>query len=492
MNVIEYVCEYPGCKEEVAKEVGYDDSMLVCAGHYNEEKTFKAPLELKSEKIEEVLGDLQKLKYALNTVKSLVLLASEELVEKLLDSASKLLKEFSEQQDRINRIMNQVILKKRIFSKVLDNIKENLSIPQISKQEISCNLLSFVYKEFILDKHSGLASLKSRMPYEPEKIIDVRLLSSQTPVSVKLEILSTTNLFIAQQPLTVSESLKALKVQSAILDSPTILQLCLNKGILLTSHNKNSISIWQFENCLNPLKTIELSSDTSQKVINIQQTSKNQALITTNTSFHLMDLQKIEINKNFFHNKGLVQVIKTISNEKVVIGTFSGTLDIFNHNIFQFECSKTLFNADGIGPFRALDCSDKIVVAGGRDGYLKVWYFSEGFFCNLGAHAGEITAIAISKNNHFIITAGDDKYIMLWARQIYSFNMVWKKKHPNLTLYLQISNDTSLLLISTKKALFLSNLSKLVPIQLKPSQLFLLYNHFPDVQASLNPTYNAT
>ena len=383
--------------------------------------------------------------------------------------------------------MHQVLIKKEMFPKVLEKINQSLLIPKISKNEVFCYILSSINKELSLDLQSDLSSSMNLLHYKPPKITDVRLMSSQTPVSLKLDILSKTSLFISQQPLVMIESAKALKDPSPILNSPTILQICSNKGLFLTSHNCNSICIWKFKNTLSPFKKIELSSVASEKVINIQQTSHNTALITLNSSFHLIDLQRLEIIKNYVHNKGLVQVIKTISNEKVVIGTFVGTLNIFNHNTFEFESSQNLFNADGNGPFRALGCCDKIVVAGGRDGILKIWDIVEGILYSLGAHAGEITAITVSNNHHFMISAGDDKYIILWAMSIDTFTMVWRKKHPSLTLSLQISSDTLLMLISTNKGFFLSNLSKFSPIQIKPTQHYLLYNTFySNFQSSSN------
>lgn len=493
MNVIENICEYPECANKAACEVSLCNSMLICQDHYCfSQITFK-PSKLSQDRTESILKDLQKLKTIVKTMKTQIASASEKLVEKILQTTFAKLQELTEEEKKINKIIFLVLDEGCVLPKVLKNIEENLQVQPLSEQNAIDSLL-LVLQEYFTDNsankmktgfHSHRFSHNFESSLSSGEIYDSRLLSRDTPIDIKLNLLSWSQVYINQQSLLASQTKKPLASYVTLLDSPTILQICPKSKLIFTSKNNNTLTIWEFNNLLTPWKTLTLHQDMSGKIIDILIVKANHAVVTTQSSFYLIDFKEAYIKRVYAHNDNFVQIFKIISNKRIVFGSCSGYLSIFHFDEFSIGPTKLVHKADGVGPFRALEACGNVVVAGGKDGYLKVWLIKKDLFRNLGAHAGEISAIGISDNHHFIATAGDDKYIILWSVSTDDYFVYWKMKHSSIIINLKFSLDTTLILLSTSKNISISNISKFKPETIKSSQLNIISKFFPSIYTSL-------
>lgn len=493
MNIIENICEYPECNKKAVGQVRMGNDVLICKDHCCSSQIAMSPSKLSQEGIGSVLSDLLKLKTNLNAMKAQISAASEKLVEKIVQVTLVKLQKLTEQEKKINKIISSVVGEGWVLNKVLKNIEENLHVEPLSEQNAIDSLLFILNDHFSENKgnkqQSSLRSFRQSIEFEsarPSDIFDSRLLSRDTPITVKLDLLSWNQAYINQQTLIASQPNKTLKAHITILNSPTILQICPKSQLILTSNNSDTLSIWQFSNFLTPWKTLAFTEDKSKKIIDILLTKPDLAVITTQSSFYLINFKKLEVLKCYAHNDNYVQIFKVVSNKEIVFGTCSGNLSIFNVGEFCVGLSKNVHNPDGAGPFRALESCGKVVVAGGKDGFLKVLFVKGSLFRNLGAHAGEISAVTISRNYHFIASAGDDKYIILWNITTDNYSMFWKMKHSSIIINIQFSLDTTLILISTFKQISISDLSKFKPQAIKSSQLNIFSKFFPSISTCLN------
>ena len=138
----------------------------------------------------------------------------------------------------------------------------------------------------------------------------------------------------------------------------------------------------------------------------------------------------------------------------IVLTNFDGEILFFNMIIFEEEGNRqSIHESKGDGPLNCIVASKDYIVAGGNDNNIKFFDCARSNLKNQNAHINGFSTISISSNQHFIASAGNDKYVIIWIKDKGSLAPVFKMKFtasPALLMEFSYCSDSLLLKLKNK------------------------------------------
>jgi WD40 repeat protein len=281
-------------------------------------------------------------------------------------------------------------------------------------------------------------------------LLDYRFFSTLTSVEQKVKLLM--NL-----PLPNKKPLQKPNIFTVL---PTIeaLQIIQSKNQIITLHKDHYLCSWSLKTLTFKSGDLKLFNNTENyKIISIFSLNDENLLLIFNQAIIRVNLKSFKIRGTNFNISSPIQHSLLQSNRFLIITNFLGKLQVFDLETFDFKP----FNRENKwidihashlqGPITCIVGVEDWVVAGGRDGNIKIWRVGEEKVKNFSAHPVEVRAVSLSMNKYFIASAGEDKKITLWTQTSDSFKCVWSKKFTDRTvLNLTFNFDSSKLLMKTQ------------------------------------------
>ncbi len=230
--------------------------------------------------------------------------------------------------------------------------------------------------------------------------------------------------------------------------------------------NKYSSTIWLNEasNAINTLKA-NIQDIEKNPIPNLKNTKyfNKHSILSMGTDY---DNRIIVLGTNskikVYKNRTLINDINTHNNKTVCVDTKAGyivsagedaVINVYKINstapIKQYNMHKSGISKLKIIPNTNLVISGNIKASKKNDN-LKVWNLQNAkTIKNLHYHYGGITALAVSNNGKYAVSAGDDNSIVLW--DLKSFSKVWSRSnvHSNSITDLSISDNNNYILSSS-------------------------------------------
>ena len=184
-----------------------------------------------------------------------------------------------------------------------------------------------------------------------------------------------------------------------------------NMNRFVSSSQDNTIKIWSIQTgeCL---QTLDQQDVVTSLLINTDKTlisgSRNGLIkiLDTNNNYKLL---------NTLNNESSVCSLCLIPDNKLACGSINGLITIWDLNNYSKMISFQAFDDDEWISCLKLDNSGDKLMAGSRDGRIKIWCLKS-FECLklFDQHLGNICSLETTMSNELILSGSKDNFLKLW------------------------------------------------------------------------------